>query len=170
MQAPAVRPRISLLVPLPADRVVQRLEARLSDPAQPFGGAVSRRHVDIVMPAHLQHTWSPQLSLCIDEHPQGAHVSGRFGPHPHVWTFFVALYALSTFLGIAATMFGWSQSLAGQPAWALWGLPLALVLGGASYGGALLGQRLGANQMAALLQVLTEALPEGQEHAGDPSP
>lgn len=50
-------------------------------------------HVFIRFPKHLQHYWSPQLHLEINEIDKSTcTVHGLFGPNPTVWTLFMFLH------------------------------------------------------------------------------
>ena len=75
---------------------------------------------------------------------------GRFGPHPHVWTLYVAVHGVGAITTLGAAIFGFSQHLSGQSPWALWALPAAPVLAGLVWALAFVGQSLGANQMVQL--------------------
>jgi hypothetical protein len=72
---------------------------------------------------------------------------GRFGPDPHVWTLYVALYAVAVFGAFVCLAFGISQWVAGGSPWVLYLSPLSVVLAGLVYGAAYVGQGLGSDQM-----------------------
>ena len=145
-----MRPSYERVIPVPAHRAITRIEAALAEPSAPCQGQVLAPHVELLIREKNRHFWSPWLSADILSHPQGAIIEGRFGPHPHVWTMFMFLYALFGFVGFSGLMVGYSQWTIEQYAWGFWLLPLACLLGGGVYALALVGQRLGAAEMALL--------------------
>ena len=72
--------------------------------------------------------------------PQGAKVLvGRFSPHPHVWTGFMATYGAIGFVGMAGLVYGWAQTLIGQPGTMMWAFPASLLLIAFVWGAAVIG-------------------------------
>lgn len=94
-------------------------------------------------------------------------LEGRFGPHPHVWTMFVAIYAHIAFLAIGGSMYGISQWMLHESPWALWLVPGAGLLAGVVYLSAFYGQGLGSEQMYVLRSFVADALEADEE---PPSP
>ncbi|GMV44570.1 MAG: hypothetical protein AMXMBFR64_62860 [Myxococcales bacterium] len=152
-----VRPHFEMSVPLPPDTVAVRLrDAVARTPA--IEGNVLSRHAQVTIPAEQRRLWSPWLAFEIEETPEGSHLSGVFLPHPNVWTLWFALMAMTGFTAFAAAMYGWSQWMAEQPAWAFWALLPCAAVAAALYGGALVGQQLGVEEMARLRAFVAEAL------------
>ena len=77
----------------------------------------------------------------------GTMVSTRVGPHPHVWTLFLALHTVKAFLGRAGPMYGLSQWMMDGPAWGLLSLPAALCLHAFVAGSAFVRQGLSADHV-----------------------
>ncbi len=127
-------------------------------------GTVLRGHAIVrIVPAH-RHFWSPQLELDAqlpdptDEYaPAEPRLLGRFAPHPHVWTLFMAIYGLIAIGGTAGAMWGLSQWTLGLSPWALWAVPAAIFLAAFVYGAVFIGQGLGAEQMYELRSVVDRA-------------
>ena len=139
-------------------------------------GTVLRNHAVIRVHDDQRHFWSPQLELEVrlpdpeDEFaPETAHLHGRFAPHPHVWTGFMAIYGLLALGGVAGAMWGLSQWTLGSPPWALLGVPAAAALAAFVYGAVFIGQGLGAEQMYLLRATVDRAVQrtQGVEGAGD---
>ena len=119
-------------------------------------GMLFRQHAVLQMNEQAQHFWSPHLYLELrdaDEHEAddpvrgGPHLHGRFAPHPHVWTMFMALYGLIILGGIACGVWGLSVWTLGEAPWILLGVPAAAGVFAFVYGAAFIGQGLGAEQM-----------------------
>ncbi len=144
--APSLRPRFRLTVPLTADAVVERFRRALSSPGCPLVGAATMRHVQLALPASERTTWSPTLDLMLSDTDEGALLHGRIGPHPHIWTMFLGIHALVAFAGLGGLMYGLAQWTIGGTPWALWAVPVALALHAFVAGAAFIGQGLGADQ------------------------
>ena len=154
-----MRPRFrEVLASSPAE-VVSRLKAREAVPDDcPCRLSVLGRHVEVTIDPAQRHTWSPQLSLEIEDHEGGSELHGHFGPNPAIWTTFLAAYGFvgcSMFFGV---MLGISQQVAKQSPWALLALPLGLCGLVGVYLASLYGQRLAREQMGALATFLHAAL------------
>jgi hypothetical protein len=136
------------------ERLRERLAARRGSIVAVF---VPDR-VELVPHPSTTHFWSPQLMLQLEEREDGTHIQGRFGPHPPVWTMYVAIHAIGAFGTLGAGIFGLSQYLVGEPPWALWVLPLSPLLAALVWALAFVGQNLGAEQMYVLRRFLDDSL------------
>jgi len=145
-----IRPSFNRVVPKSPDRVLRHVKRVLIQRDVLFTGAFYNRHALLDLPEEERHVWSPQLSLDVERHPEGARVRGLFAPRPSVWTFYVTAYAALGFGGLIGLVFGTSQLSLGMEASALWSVPFALVLAGLVYGTAWIGQRLSRDQLDAL--------------------
>lgn len=169
---PRLRPRFEVEVACPSQQVLRQLDAQLDDPDGPCRGNVVGRHAMLHIRDDLRHTWSPYLDLEVEPHGEGALLRGRFGPHPSIWSFFAALYAICAFVALGGLIVGLSQLSLGFPAWGLWAVPGALVLAAVVYAVALMGQRLAQEQMHTLQDVLHRAagLSDADAAAAQPVP
>jgi hypothetical protein len=139
------------------DEVLARTKRALQARAD-IDGLVITGRIELVPDRESRHFWSPQLTVDVDVDGEGALLRGRFGPHPHVWTLYMAIHALGAMSTIGAAMFGLSQYLVGQTPWALLALPAAPVLAALVWAMAFVGQGLSAEQMYALRRFVEESL------------
>ena len=122
-------------------------------------GARVGEHIQLSLPEDRRTTWSPHLDLRLEaDDAGGTKVRGRIGPHPHVWTLFTALHLAVAFSAIGGLMWGLSQLMANESAFALWAVPIALFLHAFIAGAAFIGQGLGADQTYQLRTFLDDVL------------
>jgi len=143
--------------------VLDRLGERVVDHPQ-IAGTFFRRHAVLRMTEREQHFWSPYLYLEAqlpdpddEDAPDAPQLHGRFAPHPHVWTLFMAIYGVLSLTALGGLMVGLSQWSLGWTPWALAVAPAAIALIGFVYGAAFIGQGLGAEQMYELRSLLDDA-------------
>ena len=162
MLIPSMRPPFTLTVPFSREEAIRRLSEGFAVSACPCRGSTASGHVTVMICDRERKLFSPTLDLEIEDRGEGgaagAVLEGRFGPHPHLWTLYVAMYAVLTFLLIGGLVLGMAQQALGQSAAPMLTVPLALVLGVGLYGSALVGQRLAAHQMATLDAFLRDNL------------
>jgi hypothetical protein len=161
VKRPRMRPRFEIsLASQEGDELLAELERRLK--AGTLGDVVGRvlpKHAELTSAERMRHVWSPRLTLHVESEEDGAvWLSGRFSPHPSVWTGFLTLYSTLFLLGTFALIFGFSQWSLGMAPWALLGVPAAVALAGFTYGAAFIGQGLGSEEMYLLRSFLDEAL------------
>lgn len=123
-----------------------------------MSGLVAPGRLELHMHGKDAHFWSPQLIVDVEELASGCKLLGRFGPHPSVWTLFMAAYAACGLLGLMSAIFGFSQRMIEQPPLALWGIPVTLALASGLYALGVLGKGLSEDQMEQLKQVLFETV------------
>ncbi len=80
---------------------------------------MGRRHLNLHIHEPDRHLWSPQISIEVTRQADRTHLRGYFGPHPHLWGIFTAVYATQFFAFIAATMYGLVALNLGMGSWAL---------------------------------------------------
>lgn len=155
---PRPRPRFELTSSLTAEEILMKVDACLQEDPKVVGAVFSPDRIEVTI-GEGQHIWSPQLAVVINPTDEGkSHLCCRFGPHPHIWTLYVALYALFIILAIASASFGVAQLSADKTPYALFLAPASLVLAGLVYGGAYVGQGLGTDQMYQLRTFLAHCL------------
>ena len=157
MISPRMRPRFKMHVPFSASEALTRLSNRLDAPGSPCTGNLAGNHIHLNMIRNEQRIWSPQLNLEVTGDDTGATIHGHFGPRSDIWTFVMALYAISAFIALMGLLFAASQWMLGMPAWALWPVLGAILLGITAYTLALIGQILSQDQMMVLLSYVKEA-------------
>ncbi|MEM8557702.1 MAG: hypothetical protein AAGG50_07750 [Bacteroidota bacterium] len=150
--AARMRPRLDVVLPRPPADLLTQLRFNLADPQSACVGRVVGRHVQLFMRDDLRHTWSPFLDAEVEQHPDGARIRGKFGPHPSVWTFFVLCYAVSALVAATGLILGGVQWSLGMDAWGLVLVPICALVAGGTYLLALTGQRIGAEQVDELEQ------------------
>jgi len=154
MDHPRIRPRFVIFSPVPPTQFITMLRERLDDGTCPCTGQVAGTHIHLRIRRSERRIWSPHLNVDVQADKQGCVLRGHFGPHPDVWTFFIAMYAILSFAGIVGLLFGLSQWMIESPPVALWILPGTLVLACMLYGFAIAGQRLGQDQMRLLRDIV----------------
>ena len=159
MLLPAMRPPLSLTVTFSRQEAIARLAAGLDALECGCVGGSSSEHVSLHVCEAERRLFSPTLDLEVrDSTAGGAELSGHFGPHPHVWTLYMALYAVLFILSVCGGVYGLSQWMLGLAPTAWLAIPLAVVLSALLYASAFVGQRMAAHQMAVLESFLQQHL------------
>ncbi|MCA9634183.1 MAG: hypothetical protein KC766_41345 [Myxococcales bacterium] len=173
------RPTFHFEVTCSSREVRKRLHARLAEmpvvlgvtqiPGGGAGGDLASDHLTLSIPEADRHFWSPWLNLEIVPHGNGTQLSGRFSPHPSVWTGFMFAYLALSVLTFFALVFAAALSMSGGAPWTLGlaGLCVAAMI--LLWWASQVGQRLALSQMEELRGILDGALGECgwalQEHA-----
>jgi len=162
VSGPRLRPSFEIEVERAPDRVKADFVEALSRPGATLVGKARGDVIQLTMPKEQLTTWSPHVDMRVDPKPDGAGsiVRGRIGPQPQVWTTFMFFHMLIALCGLGALMWGLSQMMAGESAWALWGIPIALFLHAFVAGAAFIGQGLAADQTHTLRSFLDDVLTE----------
>lgn len=168
---PPVLPRFELVVGCPEDSVAANIARCLATSDCECQGWVELPYAELHVPDRARHFWSPRLQLTFDADAGGTKVHGVFRPEPGVWTGFVFAHSLLGTAALIGMSLGLAQWTLGQPPLALLATPLGALLSLGLYVGALLGHRLGHEQMCMLRRELDRALGEfDPEHdAWDPT-
>ena len=142
-----MRPRFEFQLPVTRETWLEALRSALQDDTGSLRGQVFRKHAVVEMRDEHRTFWSPYLNLEVEDEPDGSAIRGRFSPHPHVWTMFMAVYIFLAIVALGGVTYGIVQATLGQPPWSLWIAPAAIALFAFVYGATLIGQGLGAEQM-----------------------
>lgn len=161
MDTPDLRPSFRVPLDYPRDEAIERIRERLRARPELHGRWQGKgRWAEIDVATEERRLWSPHLSLRVDKAKQGSELYGRFAPQPHVWTFFMFLYAAVAFLALLGGVLGYVQWASDESPWGLWapgvGVPLLCLL----HLGSALGQRLSRGQMRELRELIFEVLGE----------
>ena len=159
MERPHLRPRFRAVVPCHPDHALANFEKRLDQPDCLFEGSIKKRHLSLTLREEYRHAWSPVLN--VDAEPlvpvkgispelMGTLLRGHFGPHPNIWTLFLALYAGIIFSALFMTVLGYAQWMAEQTPWAFAVLPIAAIAVSFLFTSAHLGQKKAQAQMQQL--------------------
>lgn len=154
-----MRPRFEIPMPGGHDATWAAMRRALTEPGCPCTGIVLPRHLALDVREEDRHFWSPQLSLEVrEDERQGPVLVGKFGPHPHVWGMFMAIYGVLIALATGGAVYGLSQWTLGQAPWALLAIPVAGLLGLFVWGATFIGQGLSAEQMYVLRSFVDRAI------------
>ncbi len=157
MAPPRMRPSFVVQLPVASRTWLEALGQLLTQDQGKCRGQVFRKHAVIEVREDAREFWSPYLNLELEDEPDGAAIRGRFSPHPHVWTLFMAIYILLGMVALAGIVYGIVQLTLGQTAWAFFIAPAAIALIGFVYGATLIGQGLGAEQMYTMRTLVDRA-------------
>jgi hypothetical protein len=152
-----MRPRFEFQLPVARERWLEALGSALQHDAASLRGQVFRKHAVVEMRDEYRTFWSPYLNLEVEDEPDGSAIRGRFSPHPHVWTMFMAIYIFLAIIALGGVTYGIVQSTLGQAPWSLLIPPAAVALFGFVYGATLIGQGLGAEQMYTMRSLVDRA-------------
>ncbi|MEN0006329.1 MAG: hypothetical protein AAF798_19410 [Bacteroidota bacterium] len=155
-----IRPRFRELYHLSPSETIQKIKKAIADEQNEIRGLIVDQHVLLFLPAEEQHYWSPQLSIDVEQHEEGALIRGLYGPRPSVWLLFVFLYSVIGAISLFVAITGFSQYSLGIPAPVLWVLPIAAILTLLLYLSAKAGERLSREQMYQLHYFLDDVLGE----------
>lgn len=158
MTSPRIRPRYELFVDLSAAETLRLVEARI-EVSEAIRGWVAEPYAELRVPERERFSWSPRMSLHVEDAPGGTNLLCRLQPEPDVWTAYMALWGVVAVAAIGVTMYGLSQwVVSGMPWVMLVGLPIVTVAAVLLYLVALVGQRRGAAQTWLLERELQAAL------------
>jgi hypothetical protein len=156
-ERPQPRPRFELTTEHSPTAVIQRVRNALREDHSVVGQAFPGR-VELMVPRAATHLWSPQLVVDVTPAESGSRLEGRFAPHPHVWTMYVAACALASMATFGALILAFAQWMMNDQLWGLWVAPGTAVIAALTFGAAFVGQGLSAQQMFQLRDYLREAL------------
>jgi hypothetical protein len=142
-----MRPRFEIPLKRADGECFKRLADLLAVENAPYSGQVLREHAYIQLPRTERSFLSPYLNLRIIEKEDRSFLQGRFTPHPHVWTGFMAVYGILGLIALAGLMYGLAQMTVQEAPWGLWAVPFCLSLIAFVYGAAIIGQGLTNDEM-----------------------
>ncbi len=152
----------------PAERLLGRMERRLRAPGCALCGLVAPTRIELQVPPERKRLWSPELRVEVKQVDGAWHLSGTYGPHPHVWTMFVGVYAGLSFAAFLALIFALAQLTLDEPPRALYLLPALLLLAAGARALAFVGQELAKPQIDELRAFFDETLAQAQAADGAP--
>jgi hypothetical protein len=114
--------------------------------------------VELMVPRRETHLWSPQLVVDVEAAEDGSRLEGRFSPHPHVWTMYVAACAVASMATFGALILAFAQWMMNESPWGLWIAPGTALVAMLTFGAAFVGQGLSTKQMWELRDYLLAAL------------
>lgn len=158
--AGVARPTFELESSLTPEVITRAVSRRLKARGCPMCGLTARQRIELHVPSSRQHFWSPQLVVDLSVEAGRTRLLGQFGPHPHVWTLYVAVTAASVFALLVAGSFTVAQLTMGRAPTALWALPIVSLTLMTLYFVAVAGRRFGTQQMGELREFVVTTLSE----------
>ncbi len=150
----SMQPKFVLDVPADAaadaDQAVAKLRAAIESPQLAAHAESAGRCVDFRIEPQNQRFWSPHLSIQLSDTESGSQIVGRFSPRPEIWTMFMAVYGVVASGIFAAAIYAYCQWFMEQSPWALWLIPIGLLIIGSLHLASLVGQSLSRDQMELL--------------------
>jgi len=119
-------------------------------------GVAVERHAELFVPETDRRVYSPWLSVTAESEAMGCRVRARFGPHPHVWTWYLFCTFATTFTVFVGLIWGYAQWVLDEKPWAFLAVPIGLVAVAVLWACSKLGQRLGHEQMNDLRMALEQ--------------
>lgn len=153
-----VRPRFEIETTFAVKELISIIKKALEQEGAPCKARIHDGYATLFIPSEEQHFWSPQLTLSVDEIPNGCSLRGLYGPRPEVWTMFVFFYAVIGFAILIISIFGFSNLSLGNSGNILWLLPVLVLIFLSLYVTAYLGQKMGHDQMIVLHTFVEETI------------
>ena len=152
---PRMKPKFSIPLLENEEQVFERLKTLLRSDQCPVNGQVLKKHAFIQFPKADRSLLSPYLNLSLRKNKSGTlELVGRFSPHPHVFTGFIAINGVIAMMGLSGLVFGWAKSLIGEPATMMWTAPASVLLIAFLFGASIIAQGLTADEMYTLRKVV----------------
>ncbi len=153
-----MKPKFTIPLGENEEMVFERLDQILRSKRYPVDGQVLKKHAFVQLPRQKRSFLSPYLNLSLRDEGGEQVLVGRFSPHPHVWTGFMATYSFLAFAGLAGLVYGWAQTLIGESGRMMWVAPISMAVIAFVYGAAVIGQGLTSNEMYTLRKVVDRAV------------
>lgn len=155
---PRLKPTFEVPVEGDGLAVLVRLQELLNRPDCEVTGSVLKRHAFVQIPRERRSMLSPYLNLHLATQDETTVLVGRFSPHPHVWTGFMAIYGFLGFIGCSGLIYGCAQLTVDQTPWSMLAAPGSLLAIAFVWGAAVIGQGLTADQMYLLRRAVDRAV------------
>lgn len=110
-------------------------------------GTVARQFIILKINHEDRHFWSPQLTIMVEENPDGVTLRGLYGPKQSIWAMFAFTYGTLAMLFSIFSIWGAVEVQLYNDYSKFYLLPIILILSVVTYLIAQLGQKLGAEQM-----------------------
>jgi hypothetical protein len=146
------------------EEVIRHITGLLKHCPPNIKGKIIGDHIILDIVGEDVHFWSPQLNfrveLAEDEDEGQTLVAGLIGPKPSVWTLFVFVYFTIGIAGFFISSYGISRYMVGEFSYALYALPLAVLIMLTAYQAGKFGENLGSDQIELLKQFVRDAVKE----------
>jgi len=154
----AIRPRFNLEIKMPKYELITRISEEIKNCNGRCEINLLRNHIIFKIPEDMQHFWSPELSIEIEESEENSVLHCILGPSSAIWTLFATFYGLSLFAGLIGIVLGFSQWSIGNYPYGFWLVPASVILIALAYLIAITGQKLSYNEMLFLRRKLERAI------------
>ena len=161
-----IRPRFKIESTLDLNQIVKKITEEIESCNGRCQINLVRNHIIFKIPEEMQHFWSPELSIEIEEHEGTSVLRCILGPRSSLWTLFATFYGVSAFTGIIGLVLGFSQWSIGNYPSGFWLVPLSLLLIAIAYLVAITGQKLSYNEMLFLKKKLYRAINNQSDQGG----
>ena len=152
-----VRPRFIISTDLPIGKLEELLKAELGKQTYPCYGSIAYGYAVIKISKKLQHFWSPQLSISMEQEGSKTTIRGLYGPKPSVWTMFIFFYSIIGFSTLIVSMIGLTRLTLEKPSEILWLAPVGILLLIGTYFGSTTGKKIGKDQLQILHHFFEDA-------------
>jgi hypothetical protein len=156
-----IRPRFSLLLKAEVEETFDFLEAKILQD-KTVSGVRSNNLIFLKTPSWMQHYWSPEMTIRIeeDEYSDNLIISCLIGPRQQVWAMFTMIYAAIILISSFAGMFGFVQYQTQGFSPFLYLVPFGIIAFSSVFFAAKLGQEKGKDQASHLIAFLYHSLEE----------
>lgn len=141
-----------------AEEVLHCVREAVRESEGAFEAQFTEHHALINIDQTRRHFWSPWMNLEVRSTESKREVFVRFSPHPNIWTGFMFCYFAIAFLIFFATMFGMSQQLVKQTAWAYGLIPVGLVIALGLWSASQIGQKLAHAEMRQMKSAIQKCI------------
>lgn len=145
-----IRPRFLISTDLSIEELEELLKRAIKRQTHPCYGSVSYGYAVIKISKKLQHFWSPQLSISMEQEGSKTTVRGLYGPKPSVWTMFIFFYSIIGFSTLIVLMVGLTRYSLDKPIEIIWLVPVGLLLIVGIYFGSAAVKKIGKEQLQIL--------------------
>lgn len=154
-----LRPRFILKSNLSIDQITSSISNQLSEDIT-VNGSVDKKYAILKIPSNNQHYWSPELQVHLekDEDSEDTIIRCLVGPKQTVWSMFmfsyIAIAAITLFVG----MYGLIQLQLGHSNYAVYVIPIGILILPSIYTFSKIGQKTGRDQMLHLISFLYHSI------------
>jgi hypothetical protein len=146
-KAIVVRPRFLISTKESIESLELKLKDELKKQNYPCYGSVAYGYAVIKISKKMQHFWSPQLGITMEQEGDETIVRGLYGPKPSVWTMLMFFYSILGFCALILSMVGFTRMSLDKPAEILWWVPVCLLVILVIYFASVNGKRIGKEQL-----------------------
>ena len=152
-----LRPRFKLKSKLSIDDITAVLSDQLNnDPT--VNGSVDKTYAILKIPPEKQHYWSPELQVHLEKDSDDTIIRCLVGPSQAVWAMFMFCYIAIAALTLFVGMYGLIQLQLGHSNYAVYIIPIGLLILPSIYTFSKIGQKTGRDQMLHLISFLYHSI------------